>query len=99
MGRQWVGCAKGPPVTAEVESSARAVLSGVAFDAALLDYDLDDGKGDALLEWLSSRASASAVIAIFSHDAGNEALMKAGAVAVCSKLHFEGIGDVLRDSH
>lgn len=76
-------------------ASARKAFSAGVFDAVLVDYDLDDGKGDTLVRWLSARTGPP-VIAISSHDAGNEALMRAGAIAVCSKLRFDRIGDVLR---
>jgi DNA-binding response OmpR family regulator len=76
-------------------SAARATLSVTDFDAVLCDYDLDDGKGDALVGWLASRPIRPQVIAISSHDAGNDALVKAGAVAVCPKLRFQEIGEVL----
>ena len=75
-------------------AAARAALSAGAYDAVLVDYDLDDGKGVELVRWLSSGGAAPA-IAISSHDAGNEALAAAGAIAVCAKLHFASIGDVL----
>jgi DNA-binding response OmpR family regulator len=75
-------------------SSARAVLAHGAFDAVLVDYDLDDAKGETLVRWLSSQGGPP-VIAISSHDSGNDALVSAGAIAVCAKLRFEQIGDVL----
>jgi DNA-binding response OmpR family regulator len=75
-------------------SAARAVFRPGAFDAVLVDYDLDDGKGDTLVQWISSQGGPP-VIAISSHDAGNEALMRAGAIATCPKLRFDRIGEVL----
>ena len=76
-------------------SSARAALIRAGFDVVLVDYDLEDGKGDTLVRWLSSMPAAPAIVAISSHEAGNEALLSAGASAVCSKLRFEQIGAVL----
>jgi DNA-binding response OmpR family regulator len=81
--------------TATSLSSARACLSSAAFDAVLVDYDLDDGKGDTLVRWLSARVGSPAVVGISSHEAGNDALTRAGAIAVCSKLQFDRIGVVL----
>jgi DNA-binding response OmpR family regulator len=75
-------------------SSARAVFSPGAFDVVLVDYDLDDAKGDTLVRWVSSQRGPP-VIAISSHDSGNDALVRAGAIAVCAKLRFDQIGAVL----
>ena len=83
-------------ITVPSLSLARAALAGASFDAILVDYDLDDGKGDNLVAWISGVARAPAVVAISSHDAGNDALVRAGAIAVCSKLRFDQIGVVLR---
>ena len=74
--------------TAPSCSAARVAFANQPFDVVLVDYDLDDEKGDTLVRWLSS-AGGPPVIAISSHDAGNEALTRAGAVAVCSKLKFD----------
>lgn len=63
------------------------------FDAALVDYDLPDGKGDSLVGEL--REAGLVVIGISSHGRGNAAILAAGAHASCSKMEFERIGDVL----
>jgi CheY-like chemotaxis protein len=76
-------------------SSAGAALSAATFDVVLVDYDLEDGKGDVLVARLALLPRAPAAVAISSHDAGNDALMKAGAIATCSKLRFDQIGAVL----
>jgi DNA-binding response OmpR family regulator len=75
-------------------AAAREVLSGGSFDAVLVDYDLDDAKGDTLVRWIASQA-APPVVAISAHDPGNEALTRAGAAVACSKAHFDQIGGVL----
>ncbi len=64
-----------------------------SFEAVLLDYDLPDGKGDALVPELL--AHGLRVIAISSHARGNAALRAAGAHATCGKLAFDRIGEVL----
>jgi DNA-binding response OmpR family regulator len=83
--------------TVDSIAAARAAVSADGFDAVLVDYDLDDGKGDVLVGWLSSLASAPVVVAISSHQAGNDALLRAGATAVCPKLRFDQIATVLGD--
>jgi hypothetical protein len=63
-------------------------LGHKTFDAILLDYDLDDGKGTALLPVLSALASRPVVIATSSHSEGNSKLLADGANMVCSKRDF-----------
>jgi CheY-like chemotaxis protein len=76
-------------------AEARAALADGAFDAVLLDYDLDDGKGTTLLEFVRQLPSRPAVIAVSAHDAGNAALLGAGADACCPKTKFADIGNVI----
>jgi DNA-binding NarL/FixJ family response regulator len=81
-------------------ASARQALASEAFDLVLCDYDLDDGKGDEFVRECRGPARTGQlclpIIAVSSHEAGNAALMKAGASAVCSKMEFERIGEVIR---
>lgn len=65
------------------------------FDILLVDYDLDDGKGDELLRTLRDYPKFPMVIAVSSHDEGNAALVNAGAAAVCSKMRFDQIQTVI----
>ena len=76
-------------------SAARQILSGNEFDLALVDYDLDDGKGDALIREIQGSSAPITVIGVSSHDEGNEALRKAGASAICSKMQFDQIQSVI----
>ena len=77
-------------------SAARAALTRGSFDAVLVDYDLDDGKGDLLVAWLvAARSPAPPTVAISSHEHGNNALMRAGANAACPKPQFHRIAEVL----
>lgn len=64
-------------------------------DVALVDYDLDDGKGDEFVARLRASGSRMLVIGVSSHAAGNAALVQAGADATCGKLHFADIGETL----
>lgn len=66
-----------------------------AFDLFLVDYDLDDGKGDEFVQALRASGSRAIIIGVSSHDEGNAALMKAGATAVCSKMMFDQIQTVI----
>jgi protein-tyrosine phosphatase len=76
-------------------ADARRALAADRFDLLLVDYDLDDGKGDALARELQASQRAVPVIGVSSHGDGNTALLRAGAVAVCSKMHFDRIQAVI----
>jgi DNA-binding response OmpR family regulator len=76
-------------------AEARQALAEHAFDAVLLDFDLDDGKGTDLLPDIDRLATRPAVIATSAHEAGNLALVQAGADAVCGKMRFAQIEAVL----
>jgi len=76
-------------------ADARKLLAERAFDVILLDYDLDDGKGDALLADIDKLVPPPVVIAISSHDRGNDAIMAAGADTICSKTKFANIDAVV----
>src|SRR5262245_46351273 len=70
-------------------AAARQAMGRERFDVLLVDYDLDDGKGDELLRALPVSGRPAIVIGVSSHDAGNDALLRAGAVAVCSKMNLD----------
>jgi CheY-like chemotaxis protein len=76
-------------------ASAREALAKRAFDAVLLDYDLDDGKGAALVDVIRQLPAAPVVIAASAHEEGNGLLLAAGADAACPKGSFAQIGAVL----
>ena len=67
------------------------------FDAALVDFDLADGKGAEFVTWLRSGGALMPVVAASSHDDGNAALLDAGANCVCAKRDFARIATVLED--
>lgn len=64
------------------------VVDPTAFDLALVDFDLPDGKGDAVVEALRARHAGLTIVGISSHRPGNDALRRAGADAVCAKADF-----------
>lgn len=66
-----------------------------AFDVVLVDYDLDDFKGDVFVRRLRAGGSNIPIIAISGKDEGTTSLLEAGANAVCPKGSFRGIGAVL----
>ena len=76
-------------------AQAREVLAERPFDVVLLDYDLDDGKGACLVEFIRQLPAAPLVVATSAHEAGNQLLLAAGADAACPKGRFAEIGMVL----
>jgi DNA-binding response OmpR family regulator len=78
-------------------AAARNALASGGFELILSDYDLDDGKGEEFVRECRATHLGMPVIAVSSHEAGNAALVAAGASAVCSKMEFERIQQVIED--
>jgi DNA-binding NarL/FixJ family response regulator len=83
-------------------SVARQRLAEEKYELLIADYDLDDGKGDEIVRMCRTlkpqmkMKPQMKIIAASSHDAGNTALMKAGAFAVCGKMEFDKIAQVIK---
>jgi DNA-binding response OmpR family regulator len=77
-------------------SDAWSAITAGGFDIVLVDYDLDDGKGDELVRRIRSHSLPVRVVGVSSRDDGNAAIQQAGADAICSKMEFSDIGSVLR---
>ena len=75
--------------------AARSALASGGFELVLSDYDLDDGKGEEFVRECHATHPHLPIIAVSSHDAGNAALVRAGASAVCSKMEFDRIQQVI----
>lgn len=76
-------------------ASARTALAQGVYAVVLVDYDLDDGKGDELVRELRGLAQPPRIVATSSHENGNRLLVEAGAHAVCGKMEFRRIAEVL----
>ncbi len=76
-------------------AAARVCLTETEYDLVMLDYDLDDGKGTELVQEVVSSPTRPMLIATSSHLTGNQALLDAGAGAICSKMNFAGIEQVI----
>ena len=76
-------------------SAARSALASGSYDLVLSDYDLDDGKGEEFVRECHVARPNLPIIAVSSHETGNTALLKAGASAVCSKMEFDHIQQVI----
>jgi len=66
-----------------------------SFDVALIDYDLDDGKGDAFVRRVRDMDSRFPIVAISAHEDGNSALLNAGADLACAKSAFRHIAQAI----
>ena len=78
-------------------SQGRQSISTNKYDLVLLDYDLDDGKGSELAVEIRESNPRLPVIGVSSHQQGNEALLQAGANAICSKMDFDRIEGVIEE--
>jgi CheY-like chemotaxis protein len=76
-------------------AEARRALANHCFDLLLVDYDLEDGKGDSLVREVHASGRTVPTIGVSSHDEGNMALKAAGAGAICSKMQFDRIQSVI----
>jgi len=72
-------------------AAARQILADEHFELLIVDYDLDDGKGDEVARACRVLHPDLKIIAASSHDTGNGALVKAGASTVCGKMEFNKI--------
>lgn len=76
-------------------AEARTMLASGRFDLVLSDYDLDDGKGETFVRECRAKHPRLPIIAVSSHEVGNAALVAAGASAICSKMEFDRIEQVI----
>ena len=76
-------------------AGAREHLNMNDYDVLLVDYDLDDGKGEKLIRELRARQSTLRIIGVSAHQRGNAALLEAGADAICGKMDFDKIQKIL----
>jgi len=81
--------------TVPTVAAALDALANNPFDFLLVDYDLDDAKGDELVRACIQSHPNLKIIATSAHERGNNALIAAGAVAVCRKMQFDRIPALL----
>jgi len=74
---------------------ARSTLVDDPFDLVLVDYDLDDGKGEELVREIRKAGNKVRIIGVSAHEEGNAALLRAGADAICSKMEFDRIQELI----
>lgn len=83
-------------VTHITEAKAQWIAAPCPFDVVLCDYDLPQGKGTEFVLWLRDQGERVPIIAVSSHEDGNEVLMSAGANAICSKMDIAQIAAHIR---
>ena len=71
------------------------MLSAEQFELLLVDYDLDDGKGEELVRELREAGSQTRIIGISAREEGNAALLQAGADVICGKMEFDRIQELI----
>ena len=74
---------------------ARSTLAANPFDLLLVDYDLDDGKGESLVRELREAGNKIRVVGVSAREEGNAALLQAGVDAVCGKMEFDRIQELI----
>lgn len=84
-------------VVPSVAAGLTAVDTG-RFEVVLVDYDLDDGKGDQLVRAIRGAALDVPIVAVSARDEGNLAMVAAGADAACSKRGFAKIEHAIRNA-
>ena len=76
-------------------SMARSSLAANQFDILFVDYDLDDGKGEELVRELREAGNKIRFVGVSAREEGNVALLQAGVDAVCSKMEFNRIQELI----
>ena len=76
-------------------SMARSSLTANRFDLLLVDYDLDDGKGEELVRELREAGNKIRIVGVSAREEGNAALLHAGVNAICSKMEFNRIQELI----
>lgn len=66
-----------------------------SFDAILADYDVKDGNGTELVRRLREKGIKAPIVAVSAHEFGNQAMLRAGADAICEKMNLERLQGVL----
>jgi DNA-binding response OmpR family regulator len=74
---------------------ARSSLAANQFDLLLVDYDLDDGKGEELVRELRKAGDKIRIIGVSAREEGNAAFLHAGVDAICGKMEFNQIQELI----
>jgi DNA-binding response OmpR family regulator len=78
-------------------TGAKASYESSSFDLVLVDYDLDDGKGDKVVIYIRARDQEIPILAVSSHEMGNRKMLSAGATSSCEKMKFRSISEQINN--
>ena len=84
-------------VVPSMQSALEELKSNSRYHLILIDYDLDDCKGDEITKKIRQTYPDIKIIATSSHSKGNNLMFKAGAHAICGKMEFKKIQSVIDD--
>jgi CheY-like chemotaxis protein len=76
-------------------AEAKTHLQQHSYGLVLVDYDLDDAKGDELVRWIRQRGYRAHIVAVSAKDEANQFMTEAGADAACNKLNFNQLPAIL----
>ena len=76
-------------------AEARSSIASSRYDLLLVDYDLDDGKGEELVRELRNARNTIRIVGVSAREEGNAALRQAGVDAVCNKMEFNRIQEFI----
>jgi len=82
-------------VVPSMQSALVELKSSNRYDLALIDYDLDDCKGDEIAMKIKKLYPSIKIIATSSHAKGNNLIFNTGADAICGKMDFNNIQSVI----
>lgn len=82
-------------IAESVAIARKAIATGPAFDAVLVDYDLPDGKGTEVVRQLRANRFKGRIVAVSAKDEGNAELRSAGAHAICKKAELHQLATTL----
>jgi DNA-binding response OmpR family regulator len=78
-----------------ITAARTALVAEPPYDVALIDYDLPDGKGTAVVRHLRATGFRGRIIAVSAKDDGNRELRAAGAHDICKKAELHRIAAVI----
>jgi len=76
-------------------AAARTCLASGIFDVMSVDHDLNGGKGVEFVRELRDGGNPVRLIGVSAHDDGNDALRNAGVDAICGRMKFDRIRELI----
>ena len=82
-------------IAGSLAAAREALAADASYDVVMVDYDLPDGKGVALVAHLRRIGFRGRIVAVSAKEEGNAELRAAGAHEICRKAELHRIGSVL----